>query len=116
MNIMNILLPCVLLVAVMALSVYVSKAYWPYHPGKTRGYITDMLVYYFVPVLPLVVFMIGFRVVTQFRPDLAVGNAIYIVLGIAIVGLLLMRRLPLVVAAQNRVREARNARFEASKL
>ena len=102
----GVLIAAGLLVAVLALSLFMSRPSWPYHPGGARGYVMDMLLYLFLPVIPMLVCV-------QFRPDLESDTARFVLLGIAVVGLLGARRLPMVAAAQNRVRAARNARYEA---
>jgi len=109
----GVLIAAGLLVAMMALSLYLSRPSWPYHTGGARGFVMDTLLYLFLPVIPMLVCVLGFTLVVQFRPELENETARFVLLGIAVVGLLGARRLPIVAAAQNRVRDARNKRYEA---
>jgi len=109
----GILIAAGLLIALMALSLFLSRPSWPYHVGGTKGFIMDTLLYLFLPVVPMLICVVGFSLLVQFRPELENETARFVLLGIAVVGLLGARRLPIVVAAQNRVRTARNARYEA---
>ncbi len=109
----GVLIAAGLLIALMALSLFLSRPSWPYHTGGTKGFITDTLLYLFLPVVPMLICVLGFSLLVQFRPELENETARFVLLGIAVVGLLGARRLPIVVAAQNRVRAARNARYEA---
>ncbi|MDI7774458.1 hypothetical protein [Asticcacaulis sp. EMRT-3] len=111
----NILIACGLLVGVMALSLYLSRPNWPYHPGGQKGYITDMLIYLLLPVAPVLICVGGFGLLTLYSAQFQTETARYVLLGIAFVGMMGARRLPFVAAAQNRVRIARNARFEAMR-
>ncbi len=111
----GVLVAAGLLVALMALSLYMSRPSWPYHVGGTKGFIMDTMIYLFLPVIPMLVCVLGFTLVVQFRPELESETARFVLLGIAVIGLLGARRLPMVAAAQNRVREARNKRYEATK-
>ncbi|HTM82345.1 hypothetical protein [Asticcacaulis sp.] len=109
----GVLIAAGLLIALMALSLFLSRPSWPYHVGGTRGFIMDTLLYLFLPVVPMLICVLGFSLLVQFRPELENETARFVLLGIAVVGLLGARRLPIVAAAQNRVRAARNARYEA---
>ena len=109
----GVLIAAALLIALMALSLFLSRPSWPYHVGGTRGFIMDTLLYLFLPVVPMLICVLGFSLLVQFKPELENETARFVLLGIAVVGLLGARRLPIVAAAQNRVRAARNARYEA---
>ena len=109
----GVLIAAGLLIALMALSLFLSRPSWPYHVGGTKGFIMDTLVYLFLPVVPMLICVLGFSLLVQFKPELENETARFVLLGIAVVGLLGARRLPVVAAAQNRVRAARNARYEA---
>ena len=109
----GVLIAAGLLIALMALSLFLSRPSWPYHVGGTKGFIVDTLLYLFLPVVPMLICVLGFSLLVQFRPELENETARFVLLGIAVVGLLGTRRLPIVSAAQNRVRAARNARYEA---
>ncbi|MCR6661044.1 MAG: hypothetical protein NVV72_17570 [Asticcacaulis sp.] len=109
----GVLIAAGLLVAMMALSLFLSRPSWPYHSGGARGYVMDMLLYLFLPVIPMLVCVLSFTLLVQFRPELENETARFVLLGIAVIGLLGARRLPVVAAAQARVRAARNARYEA---
>jgi hypothetical protein len=109
----GVLIAAGLLIAMMGLSLFLSRPSWPYHAGGARGYVMDMLVYLFLPVIPMLVCVLGFTLLVQFRPELESETARFVLLGVAVIGLLGARRLPIVAAAQNRVRAARNARYEA---
>ncbi len=109
----GVLIAAGLLVAMMGLSLFLSRPSWPYHSGGARGYVMDMLLYLFLPVVPMLVCVLGFTIVVEFKPELENETARFVLLGIAVIGLLGARRLPMVAAAQNRVRAARNARYEA---
>lgn len=109
----GILIAAGLLIALMALSLFLSRPSWPYHIGGTKGFITDTLLYLFLPVVPMLICVVGFSLLVQFKPELENETARFVLLGVAVVGLLGARRLPIVAAAQNRVRAARNARYEA---
>jgi hypothetical protein len=109
----GVLIAAGLLIALMALSLFLSRPSWPYHVGGTRGFIVDTLLYLFLPVIPMLICVLGFSLLVQFKPELENETARFVLLGIAVVGLLGARRLPIVAAAQNRVRAARNARYEA---
>ncbi|MGA9658748.1 MAG: hypothetical protein WBQ60_06585 [Asticcacaulis sp.] len=111
----GILIACALLIAMMGLSLYLSRSNWPFHPAGKDGYIRDMLIYFFLPVTPMLVAVTGFGLLTYFYPQYESATARYVLMGVAIVGLLFVRRLPFVAAAQNRVRDARNAYYEAMK-
>ena len=109
----GILIAAGLLIALMALSLLLSRSSWPYHVGGTKGFIVDTLLYLFLPVVPMLICVVGFSLLVQIKPELENETARFVLLGIAVVGLLGARRLPIVAAAQNRVRAARNARYEA---
>ncbi|MFT4075660.1 MAG: hypothetical protein QM647_09020 [Asticcacaulis sp.] len=109
----SLLIAAGLLVALMAFSVYMSRPSWPYHTGGAKGFIADMLTYLLLPVVPMLVCVLGFGLLVQARPEMESDTARFVLVGIALVGLLGARRLPFVAAAQNRVRLARNARYEA---
>ncbi|CAL4867609.1 MULTISPECIES: hypothetical protein [Asticcacaulis] len=111
----GVLIACGLLIAMLGLSLYLSRPNWPYHAAGSKGYVTDMLVYFFLPVVPMLICVGGFSVLTTIRPDFENETARMVLLGVALVGLLGTRRLPFVAAAQERVRVARNARYEATR-
>jgi hypothetical protein len=111
----GVLIAAGLLVALMGLSLFMSRPSWPYHVGGTKGFLMDTMLYLFLPVVPMLICVLGFTLVVEFRPELESETARFVMLGIAVVGLLGARRLPMVAAAQNRVRDARNARYEAMK-
>ncbi|ESQ84311.1 hypothetical protein AEAC466_08105 [Asticcacaulis sp. AC466] len=111
----GVLIASALLIAMLALSIGMSRPNWPFHPRGSRGFITDMLIYFFLPVLPMLICVAGFSIATTVNPALENETARYVLLGIAVMGLLGMRRLPFVAAAQNRVRAARNARYESMR-
>jgi hypothetical protein len=109
----GVLIAAGLLVAMMSLSLYMSRPNWPYHSGGAKGFVTDMLLYLFLPVVPMLICVVGFSLLVLVRPELENQTARFVLLAIAMVGLLGARRLPIVAAAQARVRQARNARYEA---
>jgi hypothetical protein len=98
---------------VLGLTIYISRPNWPFHPGGPAGYIRDLVTYTFLPALPAFVAVIGFRVYTMVQPVSIDPNVNYILIAVALLGLVIMRRMPFVVTAQNRVRAARAARYEA---
>lgn len=102
-------------VCMLGFSFYISRPNWPYHPGAAKGYITDMLIYFFLPVVPMLVCLGGYNLLRMFVPaaDIESDTARYVMMAIALVGLFATRRLPFVLAAQKRVMEARNARYQA---
>lgn len=108
-------LPILLIVGVLSLSIYLSRANWPYHPALARGYITDMLIYYFAPLAPMLVSLLGFNLVVMVNPALESDNARITMLVVGLAGLFITRRLPPIKAAQDRVRAARLARYEAQQ-
>jgi hypothetical protein len=100
--------------AVLGLTIYISRPNWPYHAGGAAGYIRDLVIYTFLPALPAFLAVIGFRIYTLVTPGLAIDqNVNYVLIAVALLGLVVMRRMPFVTAAQNRVRAARSARYEA---
>jgi len=111
----GIAIACALLVGLLVLSLALSRPSWPYHANGAKGFITDMLVYTFLPVAPVLLCVGGFSIFTALNPQYENMTARYVVIAVAVVGLLAMRRLPYVVQAQGRVRAARNARYEAMK-
>lgn len=99
---------------VLALTIYISRPNWPYHGGGAAGYIRDLVIYTFLPALPAFIAVLGFRIYTMLQPPVSVDMTVnYIMIGVALIGLVVMRRMSFVTAAQNRVRAARTARFEA---
>jgi hypothetical protein len=99
---------------VLGLTIYMSRANWPYHKGGSAGYVRDLVIYTFLPALPAFVCVLGFRVYSLMQPQAVNENLNYVLLAVALLGLVVMRRMPFVTAAQNRVREARSARYQAS--
>ncbi len=113
---MNMLIFAVFVVVCMlAFSVYISRPNWPYHPGAARGYVTDMLIYFFLPVVPMMVCLGGYSVMRLFVAAPESDTTRYIMMAVALVGLFGVRRLPFVLAAQKRVIAARNARYQAAE-
>lgn len=98
---------------VLGLTIYISRPNWPYHAGGAGGYIRDLVIYTFLPALPAFIAVLGFRVYAMLQPVALDMTVNYIMIGVALIGLVVMRRMPFVTAAQNRVRAARTARFEA---
>ncbi|MBP2158234.1 MULTISPECIES: hypothetical protein [Asticcacaulis] len=99
--------------AVLGLTIYISRPNWPYHTGGAGGYIRDLVIYTFLPALPAFVAVIGFRVYAMLQPVSVDMTVNYVLIGVALLGLVVMRRMPFVTAAQNRVRAARAARYQA---
>jgi uncharacterized BrkB/YihY/UPF0761 family membrane protein len=110
-----VLAACCFLIVMLGLSIYLSRTSWPYHTAGAKGYVTDMLIYFFLPVVPMLVCVGGFSLLTLIRPDFENETTRMVLLGVALVGLLGMRRLPFVAAAQERMRVARTARYEATR-
>lgn len=102
-----------LVFGVLGLTIYISRPNWPYHPGGPGGYIRDLVIYTFLPALPAFVAVIGFRVYTMIQPLTIDPNVNYVLIAVALLGLVVMRRMPFVKAAQDRVRAARAARYQA---
>jgi hypothetical protein len=99
---------------VLGLTIYISRPNWPYHGGGAAGYVRDLITYTFLPALPAFLAVIGFRVYTLMTPSLTIDqNVNYVLIAVALLGLVVMRRMPFVTAAQNRVRAARSARYQA---
>lgn len=100
---------------VLGLTVYMSRPNWPYHAGGSAGYVRDLLIYTFLPAMPAFVCVLGYRIYTLVQPQAANENVNYVLLAVALLGLVVMRRMPFVASAQNRVRAARSARYQASQ-
>jgi len=103
----------VALATLLGLSFYLSRGVWPYHVEGPRGYIRDLLIYNFAPIVPMVAGLVIFLIGQEISPDFALSPARYVLMVIGVLGIFFVRRLPPVASAHARVTAARAARYEA---
>lgn len=90
-----------------------GKAVWPYHPKGQSGYLTDYAIFTLMPIVPLFVLVIAYNLAAKMFPILSDPTYYYVALAVSLLGLVGMRRLPLVKQAHARLSKARLARMEA---
>jgi hypothetical protein len=92
-----------------------GKAAHSYHPDGARGYLKDILLDVAISYAPLLSIIFAVRVYIEIYPQYANSPMVMVSIGVAVAAMLLARRLPIIKAANARLTEARNQRWDALK-
>ncbi|MDC7681756.1 hypothetical protein PQU92_00580 [Asticcacaulis sp. BYS171W] len=111
----SFLLVIVFLTVAIGLRYMLGRAAFAFHPDGATGYLRDLLLETAVSYVPLLVIIFGVKLYIDANPQQAESPLVFASIGIAVVSMLLAKRLPLVKAASTRMMKARHDRWEALK-
>jgi hypothetical protein len=115
---MNIWLAFALSFGFLAVAVYLryllAKAAWSYHTDGAKGYLKDILLETIVSYAPMLAIIFSVRLYIEFNPQDAGSPLVMGSIAVAVVSMLLAKRLPFVKAASQRMMKARSDRWEAA--
>lgn len=109
------LLVLVFLAVALGLRLWLAKAAWGYHPGGMKGYLQDLVLETVISYAPMLLIIFGVRIYIDVNPQYGQSPMVFASIAIAVVSMMLARRIPLVKAASARMMKARNDRWEAYK-
>ncbi|BEV12307.1 hypothetical protein ATDW_28030 [Asticcacaulis sp. DW145] len=111
----SFLLVFVFLAVALGLRFWLAKAAWGFHPGGARGYLQDLVLETVISYAPMLLIIFGVKIYIDVNPQYAQSPMVFASIAIAIVSMMLARRIPPVKAASERMMKARNDRWEALK-
>ncbi|MFT3998389.1 MAG: hypothetical protein QM667_13380 [Asticcacaulis sp.] len=111
----SFLLVFVFLTVAIGLRFWLAKAAWSFHPKGAQGYLSDLVLETVLSYLPLLVIIFGVKLYIDTNPQYAQHPLVLGSIAVAVVSMLVARRLPPVKAAAGRMYKARNDRWEAYK-
>ncbi|WP_343684584.1 hypothetical protein [Asticcacaulis sp.] len=111
----SFLLVFVFLAVALGLRFWLVKAAWGFHPGGARGYLQDLVLETVISYAPMLLIIFGVKIYIDVNPQYAQSPMVFASIAIAIVSMMLARRIPPVKAASERMMKARNDRWEALK-
>ncbi|ESQ77031.1 hypothetical protein [Asticcacaulis sp. YBE204] len=111
----SFLLVIVFLTVAIGLRYMLGRAAFPFHPEGATGYLKDLLLETVITYVPLMVIIFGVKIYLDANPQFQNSPLVFASIGIAVVSMLLAKRLPLVQAASARMMKARHDRWEALK-
>ncbi|MCA1934693.1 hypothetical protein [Asticcacaulis sp.] len=109
------LLVLVFLAVALGLRLWLAKAAWGYHPGGMKGYLQDLVLETVISYAPMLLIIFGVRIYIDANPQYGQSPMVFASIAVAVVSMMVARRIPLVKAASTRMMKARNDRWEAYK-
>ncbi|ADU14444.1 MULTISPECIES: hypothetical protein [Asticcacaulis] len=109
------LLVLVFLAVALGLRLWLAKAAWGYHPGGMKGYLQDLVLETVISYAPMLLIIFGVRIYIDVNPQYGQSPMVFASIAVAVVSMMVARRIPLVKAASARMMKARNDRWEAYK-
>lgn len=109
------LLVLVFLAVALGLRLWLAKAAWGYHPGGMKGYLQDLVLETVISYAPMLLIIFGVRIYIDVNPQYGQSPMVFASIAVAVVSMMVARRIPLVKAASTRMMKARNDRWEAYK-
>lgn len=109
------LLVLVFLAVALGLRLWLAKAAWGYHPGGMKGYFQDLVLETVISYAPMLLIIFGVRIYIDANPQYGQSPMVFASIAVAVVSMMVARRIPLVKAASTRMMKARNDRWEAYK-
>lgn len=94
---------------------WLGKAAHSFHVGGAKGYLKDILLEVGVSYAPFLLIVFAVKVYIDVNPQHASSPMVLGSIGVAVVAMLLAKRIPIAKAASNRLIEARSKRWEALK-
>lgn len=109
------LLVLVFLAVALGLRLWLAKAAWGYHPGGMKGYLQDLVLETVISYAPMLLIIFGVRIYIDVNPQYGQSPMVFASIAVAVVSMMVARRIPLVKEASARMMKARNDRWEAYK-